>query len=66
MEENKNLQENEFQKVLQDFRDRTYKLGEAEGAKKLAEAIMAHYPHTISIQNTIEKELLKYLQSLGF
>lgn len=66
MEENKNLQENEFQKVLQDFRDRTYKLGEAEGAKKLAKAIMAHYPHTISIQNTIEKELLKYLQSLGF
>lgn len=66
MEENKNLQENEFQKVLQDFRDRTYKLGKAEGAKELAKAIMAHYPHTISIQSTIEKELLKYLKGLGF
>lgn len=64
MEENKDLQENEFQKVLQDFRDRTYKVGKADGAKALAEAIIKHYPHTISIQNTVEKELLKYIKGL--
>ena len=61
-----NTSENEIglQEALESFRERVYRVGKADGAKALAEAIMAHYPHTVSIQHTVDKELLKYLKGL--
>ena len=35
-----------------------------EAVKEFANRVEAHYPHTISIQNTIHKELAKFIKEI--
>lgn len=35
-----------------------------EAVKKFANRVEAHYPHTNSIQNTIQKELAKFIKEI--
>ena len=56
-----NIGEAQLKKALNEFRDSILIEGKMAGAKEFAEIILDHYPHTISIRNTIVKELSNYI-----